>query len=71
MNPSGVTILHKAENFILAELPVVEAGVKHLVSIAGNRAVLHRIVQGAEIVSQEMNLPLLKAIVDAAAALMG
>lgn len=71
MVPSGINILHRAENFILAELPVIEAGVRHLVSITGQKAVLHRIVNGAEIISSEMNLPLVKAIADVANQVIG
>lgn len=68
----GINILHQAQGFILAELPQIEQGVKHLISIsADNRAILHRVLSTGEMVSQEMNLPLLKSIIEAANLIVG
>ena len=58
-------ILHQAENFLLAKLPQFEAGVTHLLSKAGDRVMLHRILQTGEVISQEMNIPLVRALLQA------
>ena len=58
-------ILHRGENFILAKLPAIEAGITHLISKSGNQVLLHRILQTGEVVSQEMNIPLLRALLQA------
>lgn len=58
-------ILHQAENFLLAKLQSVEAGVTYLLSKSGDRVLLHRILQTGEIASQEMNIPLLRALLQA------
>lgn len=72
MFPNGAKILHQFQGFVLAELPAVEAGVKNLLSIsADNRAILHRVLQSGEVISSEMNLPVLRAIVDVANQIVG
>jgi len=58
-------ILHQAENFLLAKLPAIETGVTHLISKSGNQVLIHRILQTGEVLSQEMNIPLLRALLSA------
>ncbi len=59
------TILHKGENFLLAELPALEAGVRQLISKSGDTVILHRIVQGAATISTELNVPIIRSILQA------
>lgn len=60
-----MNVLHQTENFLLAQLPQFEQGVTHLISKAGDKVMLHRILQTGEIVSSEMNVPVLRAILQA------
>lgn len=58
-------ILHQGEGFLLAKLPAIDAGITHLVSKSGDRVMIHRVLQTGEILSQEMNIPLLRSLLAA------
>ena len=60
-----MNILHQGENFLLAELPQLEAGVRVLLSKSGEEVVLHRLVQDAEAISTPLNIPLLRNVLQA------
>ena len=60
-----MNILHQGENFLLAELPQLEAGVRTLLSKSGEEVMLHRLVEGAAAVSTPLNIPLLRTILAA------
>lgn len=55
-------ILHQGDNFLLARLPQIEPGITHLMSKSGDRVLLHRVLQTGEVLSQEMNMPLLRSM---------
>ena len=57
-----MNIIQQGENFLHAILPQIEQGVSHIVAIAGDKVMLHRILATGEVLSQEMNVPLLRAI---------
>lgn len=58
-------ILHQAGDFLLAKLPQLEAGVTYLLSKSGDKVMLHRILQTGEVLSQEMNIPLVRSLLQA------
>lgn len=60
-----MNILHQVDSFLVAELPSAEAGVKTLLTKAGDTVMIHRLEQGVATVSQSFNLPALRAIVSA------
>lgn len=60
------TILHSLENFLLAELPSVEEGVRYLLSKVGDQVLLHRQVQGQPTTSTSLPMQLIDAIYMAA-----
>lgn len=51
--------------FLHALLPQVEQDVTHILSVVGNRAFLHKILATGEVLSEELNIPLLKTILQA------
>ena len=63
MNPQ---ILLQAAGLLVAKLPQIEQGVHELLTIAGGQVMLHRILSSGEVLSAEMNLPRIRAILQAA-----
>jgi hypothetical protein len=61
----AMNILQQFENGLHAVLPQIEQGVTHILAVAGDRVLLHRILQTGEVVTQEMNVPFVRAILQA------
>ncbi len=57
-----MNILQQGENWLHATVTGIEDGVTHFLAVAGNRAFLHRILQTGEVVTTEMNIPLLRQV---------
>ncbi len=51
--------------FLHAELPGIDAQVTHIVSVYANKATLIKILASGEVVTTELNLPLLHGILQA------
>lgn len=60
------TILHQVENFLLAELPTIEEGVRYLLSKVGDQVLLHRQAAGQPTTSTSLPMALIDAIYMAA-----
>jgi hypothetical protein len=60
-----MNILQQFQNGFHAVLTDVEAGVTHIVAVAGDRLTWHRILQTGEVISQDLNIPLLRTILAA------
>ena len=60
-----VTILHQAENFLLAELPSIEEGVRYLLSKAGDQVMLHRQAPGEATASTPLPMQIIDAVYQA------
>lgn len=60
------TILHAAENFLVAELPTIEEGVRLLLTKVGEDVFLHRQVAGAPTTSTSLPMAIIDAIYQAA-----
>ena len=69
--PGGAnpTILNLGQNeagkFFHILLPQIEAGVTRLLAVSGNGAVLHEIDALGNIVAKELNLPVLRSVMQA------
>ena len=60
-----MNILQQGDNFLHAVLPQIEQGVTYILAKAGDKVTLHRILQTGEVVSADMNIPLLRNILQA------
>ena len=58
-------ILHQAENFLLAELPEIESGVRLLLSKVGDEVRLHRLAPGQPASSSALPVQAIDAIYQA------
>lgn len=60
-----MNILHAAENFLVAELPSVEEGVRLLLTKVGDQVLLHRQAQGSQTTSTALPMEVIDAIYSA------
>lgn len=60
-----MNILQQGEGFLHAVLPQLEQGVTYILAQSGTRVFLHRILQTGEVATQEMNIPLVRSILQA------
>ena len=60
-----MNILQQFENGFHALLPQIEHGATYILAKAGDKILLHRILQTGEVVSADMNVPLLRNILQA------
>lgn len=59
------TILHTAENVLIAELPNIEEGVRYLLTKIGDQVLLHRQPQGQPTTSAALPIQAVEAIYQA------
>ncbi len=57
--------LQQLENGFHVLLPQVEAGVTQILVKVGDRHILHRILQTGEVISNDVNIPMLRLILQA------
>lgn len=62
----GLFILHQAENFLVAELPSIEEGVRLLLTKVGEQVLLHRQSPGQNTTTTSLPMAVIDAIYQAA-----
>lgn len=71
MTPRSETVLltqgqhASGSNFFHILLPTLEADASHLLSVLGDKATLHRILATGEVISTDLGLPVVRAVVSA------
>ncbi len=75
MNPTSQLIAQGQHptlgSFFHILLPTLEADVSHLLVVVGGKATLHKILATGEIISQALDVPMLKAILAAIDSFVG
>ncbi len=57
-------------SFLHAVLPQLEQGVTHILAVVGNKVVLHKLLATGEMLSEELNIPVMRVILQAADSLL-
>ena len=54
-----------AGQFLHAVLPQLEAGATHILAVVGNKVFLHKLLATGEMLSEELNIPVMRVILQA------